>query len=186
MVTPSALLKAMVAEKNYAALPKQRPIKVNAFEAPEVGEAGALEEGMSAQTIRSTILTNDAIVTWTDGDPGDVIPWHSHSPEMYQVLVNIEGRCRWDYKDNSGNVKSVEGGPGEVIYLPAGAENRVEVIGDEHHTHLGFLKRPRVPRIEHLIGETEGLYDHKKFPAGLVYDDMNDRIVRKDDSAIIE
>jgi quercetin dioxygenase-like cupin family protein len=136
--------------------------------------------------IRGMVLTNDVITTWTEGEPGATIPWHSHSPEMYQVLVNIEGRCRWYYRDNDGVERSIEGGPGEVIYLPAGAENKVEVVGDEHHVHVGILKRPRVHRLEHLFEGAEGLYDPREFPAAFVFDDMNDRVVRKDDDAVIE
>ncbi|WP_313691820.1 cupin domain-containing protein [Halorarum halobium] len=176
----------MVAHKNYAALPRQKPFKVKATASPTVAEAGETADGDPHMTIYSTVLTNDFISTWTTGEPGATIPWHSHSPEMYQVLFNVEGRCRWHYKDNDGTERSIDGNPGEVIYLPAGAENRVEVIGDEQHTHIGALKRPRVPRLEHLMGETEGLYDHTEFPAALVYDDMNDRVVRQVDSALVD
>jgi quercetin dioxygenase-like cupin family protein len=168
-------------DKNYAVLPQQQPLKINIEDSPLLAEAADVDEDEVAMDIRPTILTNDIITTWTEGDPGAVIPWHSHSPEMYQVLVNIKGRCRWEYRDNDGEVQSVEGGPGDVIYLPAGAENRVEVVGDERHIHIGILKRPRVPRIEHLTGELGGLYDPTEFPAALVIDDMNDRVVRKGD-----
>jgi quercetin dioxygenase-like cupin family protein len=168
-------------EKNYGLLPQQRPLKVSLDESPVLDEAADTAEDEIPMEIRPTILTNDVITTWTQGEPGAIVPWHSHSPEMYQVLVNIEGRCVWEYKDNNGEVQSIEGGPGEIIYLPAGAENRVQVVGDEKHTHIGILKRPRVPRIEHLIGDTAGLYDPTEFPAALVMDDMNDRIVRTGD-----
>lgn len=181
---PLCLTGIVVSKKNYAALPRQRPYKVSAYDAPVIAEAGELNESEEAIEIRSTILTNDLISTWTTGNPGASIPWHSHSPEMYQILFNIEGRCVWYYRDNEGKERSIEGGPGDVIYLPAGAENRVEVVGDEPHTHIGALKRPRVPRLEHLLGETEGLYDHRKFPAALVYDDMNDSVVRMNEDII--
>lgn len=176
----------MPVEKNYWALPEQRAFAVDTSKSPvvaEASEAGQDGDG-DPMTIRSTVLTNDAITTWTSGGPGATIPWHSHSPEMYQILVNVEGRCVWHYKDNEGNERSIEGGPGDVIYLPCGAENKVEVVGDEHHSHVGFLKRPRVPRIEHLYGETDDLYDHREFPAALVYDDMNDSVVRMDEDAV--
>lgn len=173
----------MVIEKNYGVLPEQQPFKVRVEDSPLIAEAASVGDDETAMEIRSTILTNDIITTWTEGDPGAIIPWHSHSPEMYQILVNIEGRCVWEYRDNDGEVQSIEGGPGELIYLPAGAENRVEVVGDDRHMHLGILKRPRVPRIEHLIGDTSHLYDPKEFPAALVIDDMNDRVVRRNDQS---
>ncbi|QLD86144.1 hypothetical protein HWV23_10550 [Natronomonas halophila] len=171
----------MPTKKNYGVLPQQQPHKISVDESPVLAEAASVGEDEMPMEIRSTVLTNDVITTWTEGDPGAVVPWHSHSPEMYQILVNLEGRCVWEYRDNNGEVQSIEGGPGEIIYLPAGAENRVEVVGDEHHTHIGILKRPRVPRIEHLIGDTDELYDPTEFPAALVMDDMNDRVVRTGD-----
>lgn len=105
------------------------------------------------------------------------------SVEDHQILVNVDGRCKWHYKDNDGNLVSIEGGPGDIVYLP-GAENRVEVVGDESHTHVGFLKRPRVHRIEHLLGGSDDLYDPKDSPAAFVYDDMNDRLVHPIDNAV--
>ena len=174
----------MNAEKNYEMLPEQQAYSIDVSKSPVLAEAANTGPDEAPMEIRSTILTNDCITTWTSGDPGAVIPWHNHSPEMYQVLVNIKGRCVWHYKDNAGEERSIEGGPGDIVYLPAGAENKVEVVGDEEHTHIGFLKRPRVPRIEHLYGETDGLYNPREFPAAFVYDDMNDRIVRQHEEAV--
>jgi quercetin dioxygenase-like cupin family protein len=174
-------------EIDYSALPKQKAYRINVNEAPTIDESGDMdEEDEGAATIRTPILTNDNIITWTTGQPGDVIPWHTHSPEMYQILINTEGRCVWHYKDNDGNTQSVKGAPGDLIYLPAGAENKVEVVGDGPHTHIGVLRRPRVPRIEQLVGQTDGVYDHREFPAAFVYDDMNDRVVRMDENAVSE
>ena len=175
----------MVYDIDYSALPEQRPYKIDATQAPVIKEAGKADDEKPA-TIRSVALTNNLITTWTTGEPGSVIPWHSHSPEMYQILFNIEGECVWHYKDNDGETQSIHGGPGEAIYLPAGAENKVEAVGDEHHTHIGVLKRPRVPRLEHLLGDTDGLYDHSEFPAAFVYDDMNDKLVRSVGSPVVE
>ncbi len=174
-------------EIDHSALPEQKAYRVSVDKAPVIDESGDMDdEDVGAQVIRAPILTNDNIITWTTGSPGDVIPWHNHSPEMYQILINTEGRCVWHYKDNDGNKQSIEGGPGDIIYLPAGAENKVEVVGDEPHTHIGVLHRPRVPRVEQLVGQTEGVYDHREFPAAFVYDDMNDRVVRMDSDAVFE
>lgn len=178
----------MVVEKNHQVLPTQKAYKVDAKQSPQIAEAVKYEKDDDSpeMDIRGTVLTNDVITTWSEGEPGATIPWHSHSPEMYQVLVNFKGRCKWYYKDNDNQQRSIEGGPGDIIYLPAGAENKVEVVGDEHHVHVGMLKRPRVHRLEHLLGETDGLYDPREFPAAFVFDDMNDRVVRKKESAVSE
>ena len=170
-------------EKDYAVLPTQQAYKVDVDAAPIVAE-GKTDEGESTMDIRSTVLTNDIIVTWTTGEPGDIVPWHSHSPEMYQILLTTEGECVWYYKDNEGETQSIEAGEDEIVYLPAGAENKMEVTGDGHHTHIGVLKRPRIPRIEHLLGETADLYDAREFPGAFVFDDMNDAVVRMDEDAV--
>ena len=107
-------------------LPKQQAFKVHAPDAPTLVEG----VGTDLQTVHSVMLTNDMYVTWTTGEPGDSFPIHSHMPEMYQILTTIKGECVWYYKDNDGEEQSIEAGPGDVVYLPGGAENRVEVVGD--------------------------------------------------------
>jgi len=131
-----------VADKDYSVLPKQQAFKVHAPDAPDLVEGA----GDNLKTVHSVMLTNDMYVTWTTGQPGDVFPLHTHMPEMYQILTTIKGRCVWYYKDNDGNEQSIEAGPGDVVYLPGGAENRVEVIGDEEHIHIGSYPRVRVAR----------------------------------------
>ena len=176
------ILMRMVADKNYAVLPKQEPHVVKGPDSPVLLEG----EGSDTQEIRSVMFTDDLMVTWTTGEPGDVIPWHSHMPGMYQILTTIEGECIWHYKDNNGEKQSIHAGPGDVVFLPGGAENKVEVIGDDPHTHIGTFPRLRVPRIEHLVSETAGVYDPKEMPVGLWYDTMRDKIVKKDDNAFVE
>jgi quercetin dioxygenase-like cupin family protein len=173
----------MVASKAYEMLPELQAYKVDAGSSPVLTEG----EGEAVQEIHNVMMTNDVQITYTTGEPGDEISWHSHMPELYQVLITTKGKCRWYYKDNDGETQHIDAGPGEVIYLPGGAENRVEVIGDEPHAHYGVLKRVRVPRVEHLVGDTgEAVYDHRDPPVGLSYDNIRDEVVKQDSDAVPE
>jgi quercetin dioxygenase-like cupin family protein len=169
----------MVAEKDYSVLPEQRAFKIHAPDAPSLAE-GETENGVD---LRSVLFTNDLMTVYTEASPGEEIPWHSHMPDMYQVLINIEGRRVWHYKDNEGEERSVEAGPGDVVLLPGGAENRVEILDDGPHKLLGVFPRLRVPRVEHLTGEAEGVYDPKDMPVGAWYDTMREEFVTTDEES---
>jgi hypothetical protein len=106
---------------------------------------------------------------------------------VYQILVTLEGQRRFHWKDNEGNAKSIDAGPGDVVYLPGGAENKMEVIGDEPHTLLGIYPKTPVTRVEQLVGEhrEQGIYDPKEdIPVGLWYDNVRDEVVQKDDRVV--
>lgn len=172
-----------VAEKDYGVLPKQQAFKVHAPDAPDLVEG----VGDNLKTVHSVMLTNDIYVTWTTGQPGDVFPVHSHMPEMYQILTTIKGRCVWYYKDNEGNEQSIEAGPGDVVYLPGGAENRVEVIGDEEHIHIGSYPRVRVPRVEQLTGVVpDEVENPKDFRVGVDFDNVRDEYHEIHDDSFTE
>jgi len=169
----------MVAQKDYSVLPSQRAFKIHAPDAPSLAE-GETESGVD---LRSVMFTNDLMTVYTEASPGEEIPWHSHMPDMYQILINIEGHRIWHYKDNDGEQRSVEAGPGDVVFLPGGAENRVEIVGDGPHKLVATFPRLRVPRVEHLTGEAPGVYDPKEMPVGAWYDTMRDEFVTTDDES---
>ena len=182
----SLIASTMVARKDYSVLPTQQAYKVNALDVPPVHELGQ-SDSQSIQHIRPVMMTNDFHLTWTTGEPGDVVPWHTHMPSVYQALITTQGQCVWHYKDNDGEDKSIRAGPGDVVYLPGGAENYLEVVGDEPHTHIGVYPKTPVTRVEQLVGEhrEEGTYDPKeKIPVGLWYDNVRDEVVQKHDSAV--
>jgi hypothetical protein len=70
-------------------LPQQNPLNVNVEDSPLLAGAADVDEDEVPMEIRPTILTKGIITTWTEGEPGTVIRWQSHSPEMYQIFVNI-------------------------------------------------------------------------------------------------
>lgn len=169
----------MVVEKFYDALPTQQPYLIDSQKGPNYDD---LEEWDDYGLVR----TNDLLTLWARGDPGATIKWHSHAPDFYQVLVTIKGRCRWTYKDNDGEERFVEAGPGETIFLPGGCENKVEVVSDEEHVHLTIAPRLSMSRMEYVV--KDGGYRRKtdfSKHAALVYDNINDRPVHVHEDAII-
>lgn len=173
---------AKLADVDYSALPDQQVYKVSAPDVDPIAKISQ-DEGQSIQNIRPVMATNDVSFTWTTGEPGDVIPWHTHVPSVYQILVTTQGECVWHYKDNNGDEQSMETGPGDVIYLPGGAANKVEVIGDEPHTHLGVYPKTPIPRVEQLLGIGGDVYNPKDMQPGLWYDNIRDEVVTMDESA---
>lgn len=169
----------MVVDKFYDALPRQQPYLIDSTSGPNYDD---LEEWDDYGLVR----TNDLLTLWARGDPGATIKWHSHAPDFYQVLVTIKGRCRWTYKDNDGEERSIEAGPGETIFLPGGCENKVEVVSDEEHVHLTIAPRLSMSRMEYVV--REGGYRRKtdfSKHAALVYDNINDREIHVEEDAIM-
>lgn len=169
----------MVLWKDYSRLPEQRAFKIDVQEAPEY------DVGTDDLTVFSPIQTDDISIIWSEAEPGASLAWHSHSPDFYQILMTVRGECRYYYKDNEGETRTVETGPQEIFYLPGGAENRREVIGDEPHLQIGALKRTRLGRMEYLLEEEyEG--GQATTPKAMVYDNMNDEVVHIDETSVTE
>jgi quercetin dioxygenase-like cupin family protein len=165
----------MVSEKNYSVLPEQRPLKVRGRDSPSIGL------GLEA---RFPIITNDCMVSYTTGEPGHTIDWHSHMPEEYQVHLSFSGGQRWHYKDNDGTTCEVEASEGEVLYLPGGAENQVEVTGSGYHEHIALINKAPLQRVEQLTGE--GDLKPEQLRAGLRFDNVRDEVVYQSDDAVVE
>lgn len=177
----------MVSEKDYSVLPEQQAYKIKPDDCPVITEPGALEDEESNQEIRETVITNDFHVTYTTGEPGDIIPWHTHMPSLYQVLITLEGECIWYYKDNDGEEQSIHAEPGDIVYLPGGAENKVEVVGEDSHTHIGIYPKVPIPRVEQLVGDAENTYDPWELSdsiVGLRIDTDNDEVRHMDEDAV--
>ena len=129
--------------------------------------------------------TNEFHISYTDGEPGAAIPWHTHTPNMHQTYIPLEGEVRVNYKDNDGEVCSTEAEPGEMVYLPAGAHNKIEVIGDTRLRMLVVERETLITRVEHLVGEAKGLYDPKNDPEyGLEIDSLRGEVIQQDDEAV--
>lgn len=128
---------------------------------------------------------NDYHVTYKEADPGYGLPWHLHSPTNYQLGIPIQGAYEWHYVDNDGKEHSAEIGPGEIAFLPPGAHNKLEVVGDETHKAFVIENEAGVPRIENIIGETKNYYDPWNDPVwGLWYDTYRGKVWEMDENAV--
>lgn len=97
--------------------------------------------------------------------PGTKLPWHVHEPHTAQIYWLLEGRARTNYKDRDGEVHSYESDAADeqLVYLPAGAHNELESVGDETLRLLSFKEGGGTVngRLEHLVGDPSGHYDPK-------------------------
>lgn len=173
----------MVVDKFYDALPEQTPYVIDPKRGPKYTD---LEEHGSDFDDWGIVRTNDISVSWTRADPGATVDWHSHGPDFYQIHVVLSGRIRWYYKDNDGEEQYTEAGPGEAVYLPGGAENKIEVVGDEEHEKIIITPRVHMARMEYFLKDggyrSESDFEHR---GALVYDDANDREVAVEEDAIV-
>lgn len=129
--------------------------------------------------------SNEFHVAYIEGEPGAAIPWHTHTPIMYQTYMPLQGRIEISYKDNDGEVHSVEAGPDEIVYLPAGAHNKIKAIGDERVRMYVIERETLITRVEHLVGDAKGLYDPKNDPEyGLELDTLRGNVLEVDDDAV--
>lgn len=164
-------------------LPDQNIYKIDGN---AINEDHEMDVGVQA---RWPVITNDLIHTYSYGEPGDVYDWHTHMPSMWQVWCTIQGRWRWTYKDNDGNERSVEAGPGEWLVCPGGLENKVEIIGDEPHLHTGVVKKPPVLRMDHLLGTQDTYYGNHPGDifdqCALEYDEARDIARVHDEGAVL-
>lgn len=173
----------MVVRKYYDELPTQIPYVIDPTAGPHYDD---LDERGDAFDDWAVTRTDDLSVAWSRADPGAFVDWHSHGPDYYQIHVIISGRIRWHYKDNDGEEQYVEAGPREVVYLPAGSENRIEVVGDEELEKIVVSPRLHMTRMEYFL--KDGGYRRQSEygeDAALVFDSSNDRVVSMTEDAIL-
>lgn len=166
----------MVVEKNYDSLPDQGPVKID----NELGPGYDVETEWDASGIART---DDVGVSLVAGDPGDVIDWHTHAPDFYQLLVCITGTNRWYYLDAEETEQHIDVEAGETLFLPGGITNKEEVIGDERHAHITITPRVWMDRWEYFDPDE---YPRDYFAGAFEYDSFNDTVLSIDDEAIIE
>lgn len=153
---------------------------------PDGVENYALSEGEPMFDVLSRPLgTNDFHISYIEGDPGQAIPWHTHTPIMQQAYVPLTGRVEVSYVDNDGETHSTEAGPGEMAYLPAGAHNKIKAIGDERLEMLVVERETLIGRVEQLLDDAEGVYDPKNDPSyGLEIDSLRGDPIQIDDESV--
>lgn len=149
-------------------------------------------EGTGAPQSRRLLQSNTMTVMHLEGDEGDSIPWHTHTPTMDQLIIVLEGRVKFAYKDNDGEVHEIEAGKGEAVYLPPGAHNKDEIL--EGPAEM-LISQPRVGvnRLDFFIKGTTGdfsedsIYDPHDLPhVALEYDNLRGNVIDMDEGSVTE
>lgn len=176
-------------ELNYERLPPQQGFVVD-IDAIQPHTNLGQRSDQSALGVCRPIGTNDLHVAYSRGEEGDILPWHTHNPAMYQIILQLEGRARQSYKDNQGNVHTVEVGPGELTYLPNGAHNRVEIVEGPSRRIAIECHETWNARMDMVVGptseeaSTDTTYDPADPHWGLWYDNLRDVVHEIDEDAV--
>lgn len=105
-------------------------------------------------------------VVYGEMPPGTKLPWHTHEPHTSQLYWVLEGELKTNYKDNDGERHSVTASADDeqLVYLPAGAHNQLENVGDEELRFLSFKDMGGTVRgrLDHYVGDTDKHYDPKE------------------------
>ena len=176
-------------ELNYRGLPPQQGFVVDMDKVQPHTNLGQRDD-QSAPGVCRPIGTNDLHLAYARGEKGDILPWHTHNQGMYQIIIPIEGRRRQYYKDNDGEVHSVEAGPGELIYLPNGAHNKVEYLDTPTRSLTIECQETWNARMDMVVGPTaegssgKNVYDPAEPHWGLWYDNLRDVVHTIDEGAV--
>lgn len=169
----------------------QKGFKVDIDSIPTNKDIGQNEDTGGPQS-RRLIQTNTMTVMHLECPEGHGIPWHTHAPTMDQFIIVTKGRVKFGYKDNDGEVHTVEAGEGEAVYLPPGAHNNDEVL--EGPAEM-LISQPRVGvnRLDFFIEGTTGtfsddkIYDPHDMPhVALEYDNLRGNVLEMKDEAVTE
>lgn len=176
---------------NYQNLPPQEGYKIDVrkLEGFTVHPGNPPDEGPTPPRFLGRAFgSNDFHITYIEMEPGEMLPWHTHTPIMQQIYMPLKGRVKVSYVDNDGDEHDVEGGPYELIYLPPGAHNQIECVGDED-LHMQVVERETlITRVEHLINDNtdaDDVYDPKNDPKyGLEIDTLRGRVLEMQEGAV--
>ncbi|MDZ5812901.1 hypothetical protein U4E84_16295 [Halorubrum sp. AD140] len=165
-------------ELAHTHLPEQTMYKIQT--------AGA--EGADADDIQhppQTIRTNELRCLYFELEPDETIDWHTHVPDLDEVNLCLEGRAKYTLEREDGSYQTLEIGPMEFVYVPGGARNKIEVVGDQTHRSLSVAKSVSVARLEALEGKTEqAAPGDTDWPDSLFVDRKRDEIVAKNENLV--
>lgn len=154
-------------EPNYENLPAPMGFTIDVNELDLWNENPGDQEGDGAQ-LGYAFRSDSMDVVYGEMSPGTKLPWHTHEPHTSQLYWILEGTLKTNYKDNEGRSHSVTASADEqrLVFLPAGAHNQLESVGD---SVLRFLSIKDMGgtirgRLEHFVGDTAEHYDPKADP----------------------
>lgn len=123
---------------------------------------------------------------------GLMLPWHTHEPHTSQVYWLLQGEIKVNYKDSKGEPHSYVGKANdeELIFLPAGAHNQIESVGDETLRFLSIKEGGGAVngRLDHIFGDVDKHYDPNvdPLPAGLDILPTRGKVLEKQDDIVTE
>lgn len=114
-------------------------------------------------------FTTPTVDVWlVEMPPDTALPWHTHEPHTSQVYWLLQGRIRTNYRDNDGERHSYEADAEdeELVYLPAGAHNQIESVGEDPLRFLAVKEGGGTinGRLEHLFDDPSKHYDPDSDP----------------------
>ncbi len=179
-------------ELNLENFPAQNGFKIRFDDVPSHSNFGQSGD-TSAPRNRRALGTNDMHISWAVGEEGDMIPWHTHLPDLYQAVIPYEGALRVSFLDNDGEEKVCEIGEREMMYLPSGAHNQVEFL-ESPTVMLTIHSEVTHPaqRVEHIVNadsatdtDQENVYDPKNVDHwGIEYDNLRGKIISIDEDSV--
>lgn len=159
-------------------LPEQKMYKVR------VEDVSPVEQGGGGVRARPLFKTNELVLFYFEIDPSGMIDWHTHVPDMDEITMCLQGRAEYTLERGDGSHQTIEVGPMECAYLPGGARNKIETVGDRTHAGIVVHKSTSVARLENLEDFTPS--DSSGWPIALWIDRLRDEIVDKDNCAVSE
>lgn len=164
---------------DFTSLPKQQGYTIDIEELenfelhPDADEYEHSEEDTPEPKLSARMFEgNEVKAAWIEADPGEAIPWHTHDPDQYQLLFPFQGRVKVSYIDNDGSEHETEAEAMTMVYLPSGAHNRIEAVGEESLKLLAIERKTAVSRVEQVIAEVPGVYDEKDASSALNLDTL--------------
>jgi quercetin dioxygenase-like cupin family protein len=94
---------------------------------------------------RSAVRTDDALVVFNWVDPPATLPLHDHPFD--QLALILAGRCVMRVGEEERPL-----GPGEFVYIPAGASHGLEAVGSERVLNVDVFSPAREDYL-HLVEE---------------------------------
>lgn len=162
----------------YTHLPEQKMYKVRAE------EVNSVEQVEGQVRTRPLFTTNELVLLYFEIEPSGIIDWHTHVPDMDEISMCLEGRAKYTLEREDGSYQTIEIGPMEFVYLPGGARNKVEAVGDRTHCGMVVHQFTSVARLENLKDFTSN--DESDSSMALWIDRKRDEVVTKDDNAVSE
>ncbi|MFC7057113.1 hypothetical protein [Halovenus salina] len=97
----------------------------------------------------------------------------------------LDGRAKYTLEREDGSHQTLVVEPMEFVYVPGGARNKIEVVGDQTHRSLSVARAASVARLEALDGSDgdEGTRE-TEWTDSLFVDRKRDEVVAKNEDLV--